>query len=781
MGLKVWLPLNGTLENRGLDGIGVTSTSGTVSYTKDGKTGRALSCNGSTYCVFNGLNLGSEATICCWSKTSTQKRMKWVIECEVSDRLNLCENGFYTLNTGDSNENPFKDESNNTIPVLVDGVWHHFAVTFGNNQAKLYIDGQYRGTATTFKSPACTNGKLKLAGGYNNVHTYDWTGQLDDFRIYDYCLSVKEIKEIYQALILHYGLDIEPKNLVPFQLTTENYTQNNYQTRTTSTISDFVYHVDGLQSETSLDTSYSILSTNYVTLPSNTTVYLSFHCKGKNTVDFYFGTTGYSAITRLIDSSNNGFFSPQQVTIGSVCDCWVTLPITTGSDTQYKIQIGMDNPNIFGIGSYIEYKDIMVSTEEPRNYVPYTENNIVYDCSGYIRNGNINGSVSLDSDSPRYGTCAVFDGNDYIVVPKSVKVKDSITICMWAYMSDWSSYASRLISCTEGGGWNFEPASGKLNFVMGTGSSSNTYKSATSTTTLAQLGSGWHHFAGTYDGFKTKLYIDGVLDATNDAYTTKTPIFYNSANGVFIGAEAQTSETVPATSPVKFSGKMSDVRIYATALSAEDIMDLYSTSAYVHNTGTLSCFAINESSENLLKYENTVLYTNPANTDTRGKYSTRNGDVAMLFRPTDTYYGSGDERNGKLLYGFFKENTSYVFDLWIDVDDIVYQNINRMGGFTVVYTDGTTETTFQLTGSTDPYTGWQHRVLVTNPNKTVKSIEVYYYTNSLLYVRSDSFIVECSQTDINENGVVDSGNFIEDTDVANIGKATFNSNHIIEI
>ena len=98
-------------------------------------------------------------------------------------------------------------------------------------------------------------------------------------------------------------------------------------------------------------------------------------------------------------------------------------------------------------------------------------------------------------------------------------------------------------------------------FINGLTTIFNTYKSALSTRTLASLGSGWHHFAGTYDGFTTKIYIDGVLEGTNAAYTEHTPIYYAN-NAVFVGAEAASSQVNPTGS--YFNGNLSDFRIYGT-------------------------------------------------------------------------------------------------------------------------------------------------------------------------------------------------------------------------
>jgi hypothetical protein len=91
-------------------------------------------------------------------------------------------------------------------------------------------------------------------------------------------------------------------------------------------------------------------------------------------------------------------------------------------------------------------------------------------------------------------------------------------------------------------------------------------------------------FTGTYDGLVVKQYIDGVLNTTNNAYTTKTPIFYHTSNPVLIGAEASSTQN-PAGN--YFNGYLSDVRIYATALSESDIQSLYNNSAFIDSSGNV--------------------------------------------------------------------------------------------------------------------------------------------------------------------------------------------------
>ena len=206
--------------------------------------------------------------------------------------------------------------------------------------------------------------------------------------------------------------------------------------------------------------------------------------------------------------------------------------------------------------------------------VPYTVSGLkVYDSSGYNNNGIVVGSLSTNTNTSRYDKCTIFNGSSYIAAGQKAKVRDQITVNWWGYMSDWSKY-TRAISCTESGGWNFEPVSGCMSFALGYGETSNTCTPSFSTQVpLSSITSGWHMFTGTWDGFQKKLYIDGALRAESTKLSNKSRIYYNPGNGIFIGAEAEGSATTSTYG--YFNGYLSDIRIYATALSQVDIVELY--------------------------------------------------------------------------------------------------------------------------------------------------------------------------------------------------------------
>jgi len=195
MALQVWLPLNGTLENKGLSDINITVT-GTTSYTT-GKIGNGLNCNGSSYWIIKPVILTNNCSFCFWSKTSDANAMFFVVNSVTYAFLNFwLYNGKYYLNVGDSLKNPFQNDGTD-VTAHSDNIWHHYTITFDGTQCLLYIDGNYYGKAKTYRNPTTTSAnEIKIAGGFSNGHSYDLVGILNDFRIYDHCLSPKEVHDL---------------------------------------------------------------------------------------------------------------------------------------------------------------------------------------------------------------------------------------------------------------------------------------------------------------------------------------------------------------------------------------------------------------------------------------------------------------------------------------------------------------------------------------------------------------------------------------------------------
>ena len=88
----------------------------------------------------------------------------------------------------------------------------------------------------------------------------------------------------------------------------------------------------------------------------------------------------------------------------------------------------------------------------------------------------------------------------------------------------------------------------------------------------------WHHYCITYDGQVGRMYKDGVQVATNQFSIARelcscvgVVVGYSYAGGVYRRNDAY----------------YSDFRVYATALSADDVLSLYQNSAYIDSNGNV--------------------------------------------------------------------------------------------------------------------------------------------------------------------------------------------------
>jgi len=79
MGLKIWLPLDGNLENKGISNIDVIK-SGSFTY-EDGKIGQGISFNNNGHLIINDVTIGENLSITCWAKTSAANysQMLWIL------------------------------------------------------------------------------------------------------------------------------------------------------------------------------------------------------------------------------------------------------------------------------------------------------------------------------------------------------------------------------------------------------------------------------------------------------------------------------------------------------------------------------------------------------------------------------------------------------------------------------------------------------------------------------------------------------------------------------
>jgi PKD repeat protein len=188
--------------------------------------------------------------------------------------------------------------------------------------------------------------------------------------------------------------------------------------------------------------------------------------------------------------------------------------------------------------------------------------------SSPLNDSSGNGNDGTASGGPTYGVSGMFgkamdfDGvNDYVNVSDSDELDVSrVTLSAWVKVDSWGSGAPRIVDkdssyrliLNNQGGFRFE-VNGPWCSITKTGFSTGI----------------WYHVAGTYDGSNTKLYVDGVEQAsTGCSHNLNT-----NTKPVLIGKNGASDF---------FNGKIDEVRIYNMSLTSDEIANLYTARAMLN-------------------------------------------------------------------------------------------------------------------------------------------------------------------------------------------------------
>lgn len=755
MALQIWLPLNGNLNNQGLNTYTISNTGVIDSL---GKIGSCYSYS-KQYTLISGdiISNLSKFSISCWVYLTNASTYN-IFTSENSSGYWQFLLGNNSIKVRDSVSGLSGSRIDKTITAIPSSVWVHVTVVYDEGVVKVYQNGVLKDTLT-FHSGATMNTHDKMyigADGLNNTSSYPGNCKINDFRVYNHCLSDKEVSEISKGLILHYKLS-------------ENYqTLNNSFNYPTFNISSS--NGGWLHWAPSNNTGTYSQNKNREYIYRDTQTYSHYfeHTSGENYYICYQSPAfegGYRSAQAIIKMPN-GEDPRGHVRFGHNANVGTNPPTTftqlgdgfwlmkhegfqqNGSDDLVSISI-LHNKGVYISEAYLE-NDKKVCSDI------FSTNNNVIDCSGYTREGEIIGNLTTNSDAPRYDYVTSFDGKSYIqITSPSVEVR---SVSFWA---KWNSIPS-------GQSVVFVDQKSKMGFgLMSTGILCSSNGISTNTFNKTSIvANKWYHFVIVNTGTApTSTNRDLFINGVKQIPTSNTSNWTFNIDYLQVGKRSTTSDGLV--------GSISDFRMYVTPLTDNDVMDLYSTSTSVDNFGNLHCYEVDESTENLFKVE----YINEVS-KMDINWTLRNGEYALILNPTNFY------ENGvytKVLKGKFLSNTQYKFDLWMDSDEVIHQNVNRPGGLVVVYTDGT-NSAITVTGSSSSPKGFQHMVFYSDINKSVDYVTVYYYVGNNVYYRWDSVIIPIgNETSVNKNGIVKTGQIRENSVVASICKGdTFDTHSIIE-
>ncbi len=562
MALQVWLPLNGNLDNQGISDATfsivntstVTNTAGKIGncyYNSSNTTGGLLSNK--------TINLGQKQSMFCWFKVTnfysssalggglvSQHRYPSNCGMGISLKYISATTGYLSVNTGNGSSRTYNTYCGTTL--LQAGTWYHGGYTYDGTTIKIYVNGVCENTIsyTGMSVPAdyLTVFCWSFAGtsGTSIYSAYNLYGYINDVRVYDHCLSAKEVKEISKGLVAHYQLkdsSIESTTNLVTGLTAGGRTtvSSDGLSATTNGTSGDTYFRLQLSEALAQNTTYTF-SIYGSGMPADT--YWTF--RFNNQAGFEFNVyNGYNTYTFVASSNMNGVSNPLIDDVGGTA----RYNVTTFSNCQLEKR---DHATPYTTGTR-------------------TANTVAWDCSGFKNNGIIVGSLTNSTNTARYSISTLFaNTGNAIQIPFNEMLGSApvdFTISVWIYKENAGTNAHQTII---GGPSGFE-----LEARNGT----------ESTPTI--IAYSWGKYTATYEFNKWVLVT--FVRTTSDSKIYVNGVYANSGGAGSIPSGNYFIGSWQTAAKQNFEGKMSDFRIYTTALSADDVKELYQASAHIDKSG----------------------------------------------------------------------------------------------------------------------------------------------------------------------------------------------------
>lgn len=610
MSLLVWLPLNGNLENWGSSPakFSLVNSSGGLKTVTTGKTTancyQRATANTADYITSDiNFTLSGDVTIACWCKITSYGTnnsangivtqhghqtgglgitMKYI---GASDYRMSINSGLYGDAGGDTNDRTYQTYYGTTN---IYNAWHHLCVTYNaaTKQARMYVDGKLDRDPINLAGNNATARPFRLfdwSTDHSSNASYRPPCYLNDVRLYDNCLSAKEVKLLSQGLVAHYKLDAGGNNnILPGSWDFSGSSGNG----TVSLDEEGWYKKSYTHPAGSSSYNDFCQWGNVQTVSANETYTVSFLAKSsdatKNLIVYFYNNSSGVQVSNITSSQGHnkgGSDGNCQLTLTTEWErYWITWKFNSTTTALKKTLLF----RILAAGGNVQLAQVKLEKgAQPTNYsLGMSETNLTIgdDSSGYGNHGSLSGTWNLDSDSPRHNCCTVFNGTDTRIA-LSIKslmqsvLKDKCTINFWVNETNTGS-RSVYFGGYSGSNFNIEMSGGKFRVY---------WNGSPDISTSSIVNGVWAMFTVVVD-VKTgiKIYKNGVLEYTHSgALTDITGGFTN--NTFRIGSDSRTDDTMAEC-------KMSDFRIYCSALSVDDIVTLYNSAGSVAKNGALIAY-----------------------------------------------------------------------------------------------------------------------------------------------------------------------------------------------
>lgn len=591
MGLQIWLPLNGSIYNQGLDGDAITNSSG-ITYASIGKIGSQSLLSGSMTTSKNYL--GYEGTICFWIyiTENSNKGMLYGNSDTGASLYNRKWSLFLYPTRNDLHCWGCQKDSKNNSPnghwqlngVIPDNKWTHICITHNRSMQYIYING-IQVAHKEWDSSGDITFDVSTPLMKSDVGRY-----LQDYRIYDNCLSPKQVKEISKGLVCHYPLGeidgkIGGRNLLVKTNQGKTKWVNAYANGSYSCESVNWNGINAVKMSCATPTTswrmfmFNGLLENFDKLEPSAIYTLSYDVIGNIKVGFS-NLWDSSAVNSIVEKSSMTILETSYGYHYTV-DILLKNILTKSKQVVYLYNNLKAGESVIIANLKLEKGNKATAYTPCPTDDPVMYDNVIYDTSGYNNNGSVSGDILWDTNTPRYKGAYDFNGTGYIYNDNLNLITTAFTISFWIKIP--STITHQHFDFATFNGWTGEgiaiywDTSGQTSSSGAIfGEDSNGNKIHVGVQCRGKLNE-WTHFAITWDGTKVYRYSNGIKFSESDFNVVSVyhPRLW-LGNSTFGDRILENSESC-----------MSDFRFYATALSDSDILELYQSSASVDNNGNL--------------------------------------------------------------------------------------------------------------------------------------------------------------------------------------------------
>lgn len=462
--------------------------------------------------------------------------------------------------------------------ALTTGTWMHVACVYNGATVKIYINGVEVGSAARTGAVTTSTRNVRIGGRDTSDPAEYFSGNIDDVRIYNRPLGASEVQMLAEGqgwgfsgatYTLGSALNVAGDLTIPsgtLAVGGSNYgisvggslqVLGGVISAGTGTVT-----LNGTSSGKTFDPGRQLFH-NITVNGSGGEWTLADRLEAMGALAIQAGTLDVStsnyAVRAATLNQTGGTFTSRSGMLSLMSTSNVATAISSPLNT-----VRVEDPSEQSLAGY--WKFDMGSGTSLRDYSGNSLTGTL--TNGYTWTSSVNSTTTYDN--PR---AIDFDGtNDYVDIGNNINVNSSgdLTISGW-FNRDTANTDDVLVAKRNGNAagdigyiiW-IDAATDKLRMEMSDGT--NEYELASSATFTT---TGWHHFVATWDESLvagTKLYVDGALDAATATGTLSNVGSLSNAVALRIGAESDDG--------APFDGKIDDMRIYTTPLTATQAADL---------------------------------------------------------------------------------------------------------------------------------------------------------------------------------------------------------------